>query len=81
MCAQSHICTGTGLVPATSAPGLGSPLPLRPHDTSTRIDGGDVQVDGLGAGIDVHVARYGNDVSYHFARRTTCRTMLHHVAT
>jgi hypothetical protein len=23
----SHICTGTGLTPATSAPGLGSPLP------------------------------------------------------
>jgi hypothetical protein len=26
-----HICTGAGLAPATSAPGLGSPLPhLRP---------------------------------------------------
>ena len=26
-CQPCHICTGTGLTPATSAPGLGSPLP------------------------------------------------------
>ena len=25
--ASAHICTGTGLAPATSAPGMGSPLP------------------------------------------------------
>ena len=27
-----HICTGTGLIPATSAPGLGSPLPRLHRD-------------------------------------------------
>ncbi len=27
-----HICTGTGLTAATSAPGLGSPLPHLYHD-------------------------------------------------
>ena len=26
-----HICTGIGLTPATSAPGLGSPRPHLPH--------------------------------------------------
>jgi hypothetical protein len=29
LCAPCHICTGTGLIPATSAPGLGPPLPHR----------------------------------------------------
>ena len=29
-----HICTGTGLTPATSAPGLGSPLPHLRRDCS-----------------------------------------------
>ena len=31
-----HICAGTGLAPATSAPGLGSPLPLRRRDCADR---------------------------------------------
>jgi hypothetical protein len=29
---RCHICAGTGLTPATSAPGLGSPLPRRHRD-------------------------------------------------
>ena len=31
-----HICTGTGLTPATSAPGLGSPLPHLHRDRAPR---------------------------------------------
>jgi hypothetical protein len=33
---RRHICTGTGLTPATSAPGLGSPLPHLHRDWARR---------------------------------------------
>ena len=32
----SHICAGTGLIPPTSAPGLGSPLPHLRRDRAWR---------------------------------------------